>query len=183
MRYRELLAALKKAQREAARHRVQICLIGGMAVSVWGTPRATNDVDFLIWHPDRAGLDGFFLALRDAYPGSEYFPAAEGTIARSLRVVYPGGLHVDWIEPRYRWQVEMLQRASLIQVGRTALPVIDVVDLIAMKLKAGGVKDDADAANLFQTLRGRPASIRRLRAIAHHLHIDRKLARLIRTNR
>lgn len=183
MRYREFLAAVRKAQKEAAQHGVQLCLIGGMAVSVWGTPRATNDVDFLIWHPDRAGLDRFFRTLRETYPESEYFPTTEGMIARSLRMVYPGGLHVDWIEPRYGWQVEMLQRASLIQIGRTALPVIDVVDLIAMKLKAGGVKDDADASNLFQTLRGQSALVQRLQDVAHHLRVDRKLTRLIHAKR
>ncbi len=183
MRYREFLAALRKAQKEAAQHGVQLCLIGGMAVSVWGTPRATNDVDFLIWHPDRTGLDRFFRALREAYPESDYFPITEGMIARSLRVAYPGGLHIDWIEPRYGWQVEMLQRAPLIQIGRTALPVIDVVDLIAMKLKAGGVKDDADASNLFQTLRGQPTLVQRLQDVASRLRVDRKLTRLIHAKR
>lgn len=181
MRYREFLAVVRKAQKEATQHGVQLCLIGGMAVSVWATPRATNDVDFLIWYPDQAGLDRFFRTLRETHPESEYFPATEGMIARTLRVVYPTGLHVDWIEPRYGWQVEMLQRAPLIRIGRTTLPVIDVVDLIAMKLKAGGVKDDADASNLFQTLRGEPALVQRLQDIARRLHVDRKLTRLIHT--
>lgn len=183
MRYREFLAAMRKAQKEAAQHGVQLCLIGGMAVSVWGTPRATNDVDFLIWHPDRTGLDRFFRSLRETYPESEYFSTTEGMIARSLRVVYPGGLHVDWIEPRYGWQVEMLQRATFIQIGRMALPVIDIVDLIAMKLKAGGVKDDADASNLFQIIRGQPAMVKRLQGVARHLRVDRKLTRLIAARR
>lgn len=183
MRYREFLAAVRKAQKEAAQHGVQLCLIGGMAVSVWGTPRATNDIDFLIWHPARAGLDQFFRTLRETHPESEYFPATEGMIARSLRVIYPGGLHVDWIEPRYGWQVEMLQRATLIRIDRTTLPVIDVVDLIAMKLKANGVKDDADASNLFQTLRGQPALVQRLQHVARRLQVDRKLSRLIHAKR
>ncbi|MBZ0170626.1 hypothetical protein MELA_01436 [Candidatus Methylomirabilis lanthanidiphila] len=32
----------------------------------------------------------------------------------------------------------MLERAPLILIGGTAIPVIDVIDLIVMKLKAGG---------------------------------------------
>lgn len=183
MRYRELVAGLKRARKEAARHGVQCALIGGMAVSIWGTPRATNDVDFLVWHLDAAALDRFFRAMREAHPESEHFPTAEGPIAQCIRVTYPGGIHVDWIAPRYRWQIQMLERAPLIQVGGTAIPVIDPIDLIVMKLKAGGVKDDADAANLFATLKGRPELVQRLRATAHRLGVDRKVARLMRTKR
>lgn len=183
MRYRELVAGLKKARKEAARHGMQCALIGGMAVSVWGTPRATNDVDFLVWHPDGASLDRFFRMMLETYPESEHFPTTEGLIAQCVRVTYPGGMHVDWIAPRYRWQVQMLERAFLIQVGGTAIAVIDPIDLIVMKLKAGGVKDDADAANLFATLEGRPELVQRLQATAHRLGVDRKVARLMRTKR
>ena len=183
MRYRELVAGLKRARKEAAYHGVQCALIGGMAVSVWGTPRATNDVDFLVWHPDSSTLEQFFRAMREVHPDSEHFPTVDGPIAQCVRVVYPGGIHVDWIAPRYRWQVQMLERAPLLLVGGTAIPVIDVVDLIVMKLKAGGVKDDADAANLFSTLSGRRDLVQRLQTTAHRLGVDRKLTRLMRAKR
>ena len=183
MRYRELVAGLKRARKEAARHGVQCALIGGMAVSVWGTPRATNDVDFLVWHPDASTLEQFFRTMREVHPVSEHFPTAEGPIAQCVRVVYPGGIHVDWIAPRYRWQVQMLERAPLVLVGGTAIPIIDLVDLIVMKLKAGGIKDDADAANLFQTVSGRPGLVQRLQTTACRLGADRKLARLMRAKR
>jgi predicted nucleotidyltransferase len=87
------------------------------------------------------------------------------------------------IAPRYRWQVQMLQRAPLVLVGGTAIPVIDLVDLIVMKLKAGGVKDDADAANLFSAMSGRPDLLERLQATARRLGVDRKLNRLMRAKR
>lgn len=88
--------------------------------------------------PEASTLEQFVLAMREIHPGPEYFPIAEGPVARCLRAVYPVGIHVDWIAPRYRWQVQMLERAPLILVGGTAIPVIDVIDLIVMKLKAGG---------------------------------------------
>jgi hypothetical protein len=127
---------------------VEYALVGGLAVAVWGAPRATKDIDLLI-QPDSlprakaaARECGFTL---EALP----FEFVDGTHLHRVNKVDASGnlLTVDF----------MLVDRNLgpAWAGRTRLPfaggdivVIGREALIAMKALAGRPQDIADIQNL-----------------------------------
>ncbi|HET8565801.1 MAG TPA: hypothetical protein VFL77_04925 [Solirubrobacterales bacterium] len=140
---------------ELGRHRVDYVLVGGMAAQTHGSTRMTNDVD-LIPAPDPANLERLAEALR----------------ALGARVLNPGhqGLDIDArMLPRATiWQFstphgdidvlheapgaaaypELRERALVIALDDTTVPVAGRDDLIRMKLARGRPVDLADVAAL-----------------------------------
>ena len=141
--YDELLRVV--ASLDAAK--VDYALVGGLAVGVWGAPRATKDIDLLV----RAeALD----AARAALQGCGYTLAAlpmrfsDGMELQRVSKVDAGRLMmVDLIlvnaqlEPIWQSREQRsLESARLWVVSRDAL--------IAMKLAAGRPQDQADVVKL-----------------------------------
>jgi len=115
--------------RALAEHGVDYVLIGGLAVQTHGHVRTTIDAD-LIPAPDPANLERLAAALRSLDPG----------VLGLVDVVHevPGG----------RPYFELSERALHVQLGEIDVPVVDLDDLIQMKLARGRPADLADVAAL-----------------------------------
>lgn len=128
---------------------VSYALIGGLAVAVWGVPRATEDIDLLADLRPSRELDA---ALRAAGFKVEWRRGdSADPIPLFLRLSSTTGPDVDIVCATRSWEREMLRRAIGIRLptGLEA-PVMAVEDLIVLKLIAGGPGDLIDVAELLQ---------------------------------
>ena len=136
-------------------HGVDYVLIGGLAVQTHGHVRTTNDAD-LIPAPDPANLERLAVALRsldarvlnpgheDAVVDARMLP--EATLWQFA--TRDGGIDVMHEVPGGRPYDELSDRALRVRLGGIDVPVVDLDDLIQMKLARGRPVDLADVAAL-----------------------------------
>lgn len=126
---------------------VDYALVGGLAVGVWGAPRATKDIDLLIRPEDLARAKE---SVRQIGYQLEALPMQFSDGMQMQRVSKRGDgqlMTVDFIlvnaqlEPA--WQSRTRRDTDVV-----VLSVISREALIAMKLAAGRPQDQADAVKL-----------------------------------
>lgn len=141
--------------RTLAEHGVEYVLIGGLAVQTHGHVRTTNDAD-LIPAPQPANLKRLASALR-ALEARVLNPGEEDTEidAKMLPTATiwqfatrDGGIDVMHEVPGGRPYQELSARALRVSLGDIEVPVVDLDDLIQMKLARGRPVDLADVAAL-----------------------------------
>jgi predicted nucleotidyltransferase len=120
-----------------AEHEVDYVLIGGLAVQTHGHVRTTNDAD-LIPAPNPANMRRLAAALRSL--------EEEGLSGVDVMHEVPGG----------RPYSELSERALRVRLGDIEVPVVDLDDLIQMKLARGRAVDLADVAALTDPEVGSP---------------------------
>jgi hypothetical protein len=141
--------------RVLAEHEVAYVLIGGLAVQTHGHVRTTNDAD-LIPAPDRANLERLAAALRELEArvlneGQESTPIDAAMLPRATIwqfITRDGGVDVMHEVPGGEPYAELSERALKVQLGDIEVPVVDLDDLIRMKLARGRPVDLADVAAL-----------------------------------
>jgi len=141
--------------RALAEHGVEYVLIGGLAVQTHGHVRTTNDAD-LIPAPDPANLERLAKALRALEakvlnPGQEDLPVDAGMLPRATIWQFgtrDGGVDVMHEVPGGRPYEELAERALRVRLGDVEVPVVDLDDLIHMKLARGRPVDLADVGAL-----------------------------------
>jgi hypothetical protein len=128
-------------------HGVDYALIGGLAVAVWGVPRATKDIDLLILPEaierakEAASRRGFVLAagplkFRDGVSIERVSRVRDGALLTVDFMLVSEGLTAAWAS-----------RTQLRTVERT-LSVVSRDALIAMKIAAARPQDIADVEKL-----------------------------------
>lgn len=141
--------------RALAQHGVEYVLIGGLAVQTHGHVRTTNDAD-LIPAPQPANLERLAAALRslDARvlnPGQEDTEIDAKMLPKATIWQFTtrdGGIDVLHEVPGGRPYEELSVRALRVTLDDIEVPVIDLDDLIQMKLARGRSVDLADVAAL-----------------------------------
>jgi predicted nucleotidyltransferase len=141
--------------RALAEHQVRYVLIGGLAVQTHGHVRTTNDAD-LIPAPDPANLERLAAALRalDARvlnEGHEDTVIEAGMLPRATiwqLTSRDGGIDVMHEVPGGDPYEDLSERAMHVRLGDVDVPVVDLDDLIRMKLARGRPVDLADVAAL-----------------------------------
>jgi hypothetical protein len=141
--------------RVLAEHGVEYVLIGGLAVQTYGHVRTTNDAD-LIPAPQPANLKRLAAALRalDARvlnPGEENTEIDAKMLATATIWQFAtrdGGIDVMHEVPGGRSHGELSARVLRVGLGDIEVPVVDLDDLIQMKLARGRPVDLADVAAL-----------------------------------
>jgi hypothetical protein len=127
---------------------IDYALIGGLAVAVWGAPRATKDIDLLVRRED---LPRALVALRAAGFTLEGLPFEfkDGTEVQRINKVDPDGnlMTVDFMLVDRNLEAAWASRASL-PFGERQVVVVSRDTLMAMKARAGRPQDLADIQNL-----------------------------------
>jgi hypothetical protein len=121
---RKLLAAFQE-------HTVSYALIGGFALSLWGVPRATVDLDFLVAAEDMPNVHDIMLSLGYA---RHFHSLNVSQYVSDLR--FWG--EVDFLHAFRRATLGMLQRAALkdLYEGSLGVRVVRVEDLVGLKIQA-----------------------------------------------
>lgn len=123
-------------------------LCGGLALAIWGAPRATLDIDVLAdpaegrsaaQAADALVLRGWTLVEHARHPGD---PVPE------LLRMHCGGVGVDIIVAHRRWEAAMIEAAVIVPWQGIGIPSLPAEALAAMKLRAGGPQDLVDAGRL-----------------------------------
>jgi hypothetical protein len=127
-------------------HEVRYLLVGGWAVGIYGTPRATKDIDFLI-AVDEPNLDRLLAALR-AFRA----PTVDKSVFREPGNVYRIGsspIQIDIINQASGIEFDdcYARREVLISDG-LRISTIARADLIRNKKASGRLRDMADAESL-----------------------------------
>ncbi len=137
---------VRAAQRLAAVLGEGSGLAGGLAVAAWGEIRATRDVDFVTGRP----LPDVERALRDA--GLTFVTRQGDPLGRDLPWVVDGeldGVRFQVFAPRGGRHFATVSISPAGGEG-ARVSVLDLPDLIRLKLEAGGPKDLWDVARLLR---------------------------------
>lgn len=137
-------------------------MFGAQAVSAYGFPRLSADVDVTLAltpdDPERFADDmavaGFALRVTD--------PAFVRTTRVMPFVHIATGMPLDVVLAGSGLEEEFLSRARVTDIGGTSVPLIDLGDLIIAKVLAGRPKDLGDASGLWR-LHGRSLDANRIR--------------------
>ena len=122
-------------------------LIGGLAVSAWGEPRATLDADFTVWtEPD--DFEQTVLRLCESFQCLTRNPAEFTRGTRVLPVRTRQGTRMDIIFGALPWEKAAIARAQRKELAGRSVAVASVEDLIVMKLFSEREKDADDARRL-----------------------------------
>ena len=134
--------------------RIPYMLIGGLAVAQWEEPRATLDIDIVIWvEPDQLELTVRELCLRLAPKPKE--PAAFVRETRVLPAVTSQGIPVDLIFAMWPMEREAIQNAVERTIAGKTFRVVPLEYLLFLKFTSDRGKDLDDAERLFRRHRVR----------------------------
>jgi predicted nucleotidyltransferase len=128
-----------------AQEQVPFALVGAAALAAHGVSRSTLDLDLLTTE-QRVLHEAFWSAIAataDVRRGDQDDP-----LAGVIRISTDGERDVDVVVGRFRWQTEILARALPIVIEGVSLPVACAVDLVLLKLYAGGRQDAWDIEQL-----------------------------------
>ena len=144
-----------------ARLQIECCLAGGLAVSVWGEPRTTYDVDLVV-APPKGGADALVeLLANDPLLGlapDRFELTGQVTIVRIPIVISPNSVHpevvlVDLLLLPGQLTESILRRAVSIEIEGKMRKISTAEDLILIKLLSAREKDREDIRNLVRLQR------------------------------
>ncbi|HJU04853.1 MAG TPA: hypothetical protein VJ692_06835 [Nitrospiraceae bacterium] len=152
-------------------------LIGGVAVSAWGVPRATHDIDFVLAlgpsDPVKLStrLGGKYVAgaLDDPLRGVFNLSVAAGHTTVPIQLI---------LLPSH-WTDVVFDQAQVLSILGCSVPVVSWQTLILLKLYAGGPQDLLDARELLSVQQPGPESIRDMRRLAAAINLTDELAALL----
>jgi hypothetical protein len=132
MDFKAVISALLKYFGE---HRIRYGLMGGFALGLWGTARATVDLDFLVNREDMEKVDQIMREL-----GYERGFWTENVSQYISRLKLFG--EVDFLHAFRQVSIEMLERTEEKEIfgGEIKIKVLMPEDLIGLKLQA--IKND-----------------------------------------
>lgn len=146
-----LLHALRAVSRWLDAGPTPGALIGGVAASILGRPRFTDDIDLLVLI-EREKWDGFLTA------GQEYRIVARiddvlefAETSRVLLVSHePSGIGIDVVLGALPLEEEIVHGATKTRVLDSVVPIATPESIIVMKAVAGRARDVADIESLLE---------------------------------
>jgi hypothetical protein len=154
-------------------------VIGAFALSAWGRPRATLDLDFMILADDISdrlsamlAAAGFQIDLR----WSEYNPMIRA-VQRRFRL---GAIAVDILLPRDSHDRHAFNKRRRKLFRRRYVWFASPEDLILQKLKSGRPQDFSDAVSILQRS-GKSLDLGYLRRWAKRLALTAELDHILRS--
>jgi len=122
-------------------------LIGAAALAVRGIARSTFDIDLLTTDSRVLGENWWLPLAVDDVTVDVRRGDADDPLAGVVRITRPGKRPVDVVVGRHAWQARAVARAERMGGGP---PVVTALDLILLKLYAGGAQDIWDVRELLR---------------------------------
>jgi hypothetical protein len=135
------------------RARVRYAIIGAWALSLWGKPRATADLDFLVLlKSDR--LERLMAVMTSSGMEIDELWQQWNPLLRDsqARLQYRGAT-IDLLLPRDRHDQAIFRRLRKRQVAGRYYWVVSLEDFILQKLKVGRPRDFEDAVSVVERFR------------------------------
>ena len=135
------------------RVRVRYAIIGAWALSLWGKPRATADLDFLILVNEQKLERVRDYMVRGGLEVDEVWQQWNPLLRGSqLRFQYRG-VTIDLLCPRDRHDEQVFRRRERKRFGGRYYWVVSLEDFILQKLKVGRPRDFEDALSVLERYR------------------------------
>jgi len=133
--------------------KIDYLLIGGVAVGVWGRPRITNDIDFIIFISRKE----IKRITKEAYNSDLEFKEMPHPHLRKTFVyrVSKGVYHADFIVASTEFEKTALQRKVKVKIYNKDVFVPTKEDLLLLKIIAGRAIDIFDAENIALRYKGK----------------------------
>lgn len=133
---------------------VPFCVAGGIAVSLWGHIRATEDID-IIALIDVNNENQIIAALQEHFkiiPHKDTMLQSTHTPIKRY-VIIDNSFHfvLDILLAVNDFLKQCIQNSKILSLSDISIPVICIEDLIVMKCAAGRHQDIADIQSLFST--------------------------------
>jgi len=158
----EILSRLETAQRQGLLSRY--ALIGGFAVSAWGVPRATQDIDFAI-AIDQADPQALATFIGGRYQAGEPDDPLRGVVTISIEVEHePISLQLVCF-PSLLTEL-VFRHVETLSVLESSVPVVSWQALIILKLYAGGPHDLLDVHQILKVRRPQAKDVRDIESMA-----------------
>lgn len=170
----DYLAALSAFARALPKPGPDYCLIGALALGVWGAVRATQDIDFLMLLDDDS-RDALMASLSAAGFQVDTRWADLNPTAKDSFVRLAFGPHaVDLMLARDAFHREALVRRRSVAIDGLTIAVASAEDLMLLKLRAGRDQDFVDVVGV-AARQGPALDLPYLRAWAGRLGISGEL--------
>jgi predicted nucleotidyltransferase len=148
---RQLEPPLGKAIAFLEAHGYRYAIIGGIAVTVWGTIRATRDVDLKVLVPD-LDYPAVRAAIQAAFPEPGRPQAPGNPLIVSVNI---DGVVVDFLLALPGYEEQIITRAVRRGLGDLEVWVCAPEDLVIQKAVAGRTKDWSDIEGVLIEQHGR----------------------------
>ena len=163
----EILSLLEAAHNRRLLH--AYALIGGFAVSAWGVPRATHDIDFAV-AIGAADPQALAIFLGGHFEAGEADDPLRGVVHTSIQVgSTPVSLQLIFFPSRLT-EVAFRHVESL-SVLEQVVPVVSWQALVLLKLYTGGPQDTLDAQQILQVRRPQTEDLQQIGEMAEDLGI------------
>ena len=158
----EILSRLETAQSRGLLSRY--ALIGGFAVSAWGVPRATQDIDFAI-AIDQADPKALATFIGGRYQAGEPDDPLRGVVVVSIEVEHePISLQLLFF-PSLLTELAF-RHVETLSVLACSVPVVSWPVLIILKLYAGGPHDLLDVHQILKVRRPQAKDVQGIESMA-----------------
>lgn len=148
----DLLRALSAA---LSSHGVRWYLFGAQAVTIWGRPRLTTDVDVTIRLQSGSTADLVTALSAAGFRLSESFSDEFVRSTRVLPLIHQStGMPLDVVLAGPGLEEQFLDRAVVVALDDFAVPVISPEDLVVTKVLAGRDKDVEDIRGVLRVRAG-----------------------------
>lgn len=169
--FQEALATIL-SRLETARNRGLLrayALIGGFAVSAWGVPRATQDIDFAvaIGPGDPQALATF---IGGRYVAGEPDDPLRGVVHASIEIG-SGAVPVQLILLSSALTDVTFRHVEALSIMGRAIPVVSWHVLVLLKLYAGGPQDKLDAQQILKVRHPQQEDLQQIAEMAESLGI------------
>ena len=154
-----------------ARHLLdQYALIGGFAVSAWGVPRATHDVDFAL-ALGAADADALSRFLQAEFEPGESDDPLRGVFRASI-ALGDHAIPVQLILLPRAWDAVAFRDVKALPLFDCTVPVVSWQVLVLLKLYAGGPQDILDAQQILAVRQPTPAERQSVAALADEVGLS-----------
>jgi hypothetical protein len=144
----ELDRDLAKFARWLEEEQIPYMVIGGFAVTVWGNPRFTRDLDVTIW----VTPDAFDAAVARICAEFKALPTDPLRFAEETRVlpVVCGSTSVDVIFAALPYEEQAIHRARRLNIGAGEVQICAPEDLVLYKIVSQRPRDKEDIEGVFR---------------------------------
>lgn len=147
---------------------IRFALIGGLAAMYYGRSRFTEDADFIA----ASGFEKMLEANPDKMRRHHFDASC------TWKLYHDSGLEIDiWKD---RFVDDMLTRALPVTLAGRSIPMVEVHDLIAMKLRADRPQDDYDVSEIIKRIQVDDDRIKAMvntEQFEHYQRIQRRIRR------
>lgn len=137
-----LTKIIEELHRIFLKRRMKLAFMGGIAVSVYGTPRATYDIDAVAL-VEELKIEPLLSALRrKGFYCDEKRPIKTIQGKPFITLIYSKSkVYVDLFLARDEFQLQVFSRARKIRLNRMKVNIVSPEDLILIKLQSGRERD------------------------------------------